>query len=338
MDALLRVYSPFSRLVCRAKSARCEKNRGRQRVSPIPVVSVGSLTLGGSEKTPMVIEILRLALELGRRPAMITRGYKGAWEDGGGVLSDGRTILAGWREAGDEPAMVARVVPRAGIFVGKHRFRSCLEAEKSGFDLAVLDDGFQHLKLARDLDIVLHDDAESGPLREGFSALGRADILLWKKGGDEGRLRRIRDRFPGLSSVHVYEVKASGLRLLDSGTEFPADALRGKRVLAVSGIARPRRFASSVGGTGALPAAVLEFPDHHPYPARSLDRIAAAAEKAGAEAVITTEKDAVKLAGRLPASLAERTFVLEAGLVLPPALLDRLRGFLGSLSGRGVRP
>lgn len=337
MDALLRVYSRFSRLVCRAKSARFKKGGGRQRVSPIPVVSVGSLAIGGSEKTPLVIEILRLALELGRRPAMITRGYKGDWEEQGGILSDGRAALAGWREAGDEPSMVARRVPRAGIFVGKHRYLSCIKAEGAGFDLAVLDDGFQHLKLARDLDIVLHDADRPGPLREGFSALGRADILLWKKNGS-GTLRgKIQSRFPALA-VFEYEVKPAGLRALESGEEIPADALRRKRVLTVSGIARPGRFGASVRETGAWPAATLEFPDHHVYPDRSLERIASAAGANGVEAVITTEKDAVKLAGRLPASLAERTFVLEAGLVLPPDLLSRLRGLIGALPPGRDRP
>lgn len=336
MDALLRLYSPFSRLVCRAKSARLKKSSGRRRVSPIPVVSVGSLALGGSEKTPMVIEILRLALEIGRRPAMITRGYKGGWEKQGGILSDGRAVLAGWREAGDEPAMVARRVPRAGIFVGRHRNLSCLKAEAAGFDLAVLDDGFQHLKLARDLDIVLHDADRPGPLREGFSALGRADLLLWKRSGSGPLLGKIRSRFPALP-VFEYEVKPAGLRRLESGEASPADALLRKRVLTVCGIARPARFAASVRESGVLLAAALEFPDHHAYPDRSLERIAAAAAADGVEALITTEKDAVKLAGRLPAALAERTFVLEAGLALPPDLLSRLRSLIAALAPRGER-
>jgi tetraacyldisaccharide 4'-kinase len=337
MDALLRAYSPFSRLVCRAKSARFKKGSGRQRVSPISAVSVGSLAVGGSEKTPMVIEILRLALELGRRPAMITRGYKGGWEEQGGVLSDGRTLLAGWREAGDEPAMVARRVPRAGIFVGKHRYLSCVKAEAAGFDLAVLDDGFQHLKLARDLDIVLLDADCPGPLREGFSALGRADFLLWKKGGSRARLGKIRSRFPALP-VFEYEVKPAGLWRLASGEALPADALLRKRVMTFCGIARPGRFAASVRETGALPVLSLEFPDHHAYPGRSLQRIAAAAGANGVDALITTAKDAVKLSRRLPATLAEQTFVLEAGLALPPDLLSRLRSLIGAFPRGGERP
>jgi len=337
MDALLRIYSPFSRLVCRVKGARYKKGSGRQRISPIPVVSVGNLTVGGSEKTPLVIEILRLALELGRRPALITRGYRGSWEKTGGVLSDGRCALAGWREAGDEPAMIARRVPRAGIFVGKHRYLSCVQAKAAGLDLAVLDDGFQHFKLARDLDIVLYEADSSAPLREGLSALARADILLWKRGGAEERLKKIRSRFPSLS-IFEYDVKPASVRLLDLDEVLPADSLRGKRVCAVSGIARPGRFAASIREIGAVPISSLEFPDHHPYPGRSLERIAAAVAASGAEAVVTTEKDAVKLAGRLPFDLAARFYVLGIELVLPPDLISRLRDVLGSFSSGGARP
>lgn len=336
MDALLRVYSPFSRLVCRAKSARFKKGSGRRLISPIPVASVGNLTVGGSEKTPLVIELLRLALEWGHKPALITRGYRGSWEKTGGVLSVGRCALAGWREAGDEPAMIARRVPRAGIFVGRHRYLSCVQAKAAGFDLAVLDDGFQHLKLARDLDIVLYDAASPAPLREGLSALGRADILLWKRGGAAERLTAIRSRFPSLS-IFEYEVKPASARLLDIDEVLPTDSLRGKRVCAVSGIARPGRFAASVREIGALPVSSLEFPDHHSYPDRSLERIAAAVAASGAEALVTTEKDAIKLAGRLPVDLAARFYVLGIELVLPPDLISRLRDALGSFSSGGVR-
>ena len=126
MNAFLRVYSPFSRLVCRIQSARYKKGSGRLRISPIPVISVGNLTLGGSGKTPLVVELLGLALDLGHKPALITRGYRGSWEERGGILSNGCSVLATWREAGDEPAMIARRVPRAGIFIGKHRYLSCL--------------------------------------------------------------------------------------------------------------------------------------------------------------------------------------------------------------------
>ncbi len=337
MNVLSRLYSLFSILICRIKAALLKKGSPRRRISPIPVVSVGNLTVGGSEKTPLALEILRLGLEAGRRPSLVTRGYKGSWEKSGGVLSNGKCLLGGWREAGDEPAMIARRLPRAGIFVGKHRYLSCVQAKAGGFDLAVLDDGFQHLKLGRDLDIVLHDADSSSPLREGLSALSRADILLWKKGGSPNRLSAVRRRFPALA-VYEYEVRPAALRLIDVDEALPAEFLRGKRVLAVSGIARPTRFAASVRKIGAVPVASLEFPDHHPYPGRSLARIAASFASSGAEAVLTTEKDAVKLAGRLPAELAARSYALGITLVLAPEFLDRLRDAFGTLRRGGARP
>jgi len=334
MDALLRLYSPFSRLVCGLKKARLGKGAGRRRKAPLPVVSVGNLTVGGSEKTPFVIELLRHALKLGLKPALVTRGYRGSWENGGGVPSDGQAVLGSWREAGDEPVMIARRVPQAAIFVGKHRFRSCLRAAEAGARIAILDDGFQHLKLARDLDIVLHDAASKSPLREGFSALARADILLWKRGGGRDKLRAIQACFPALS-VFEYQVKPVGLRRLGGDEALPLDALRGKRVLAVSGIARPERFASALRDLGAVPDSAFTFRDHYAYPAPVLERIAAAVGPAGEIIPVTTEKDAVKLDGRLPAAAASRFLVLEIGLVLPPELLSHLgRVLTGLAEGR----
>ena len=106
MKLLLGIYSFFSRLVCRCKRALLRKGGLRRPGSaPLPVLSVGNLTLGGSEKTPLAMDLLGFLLEIGRKPALVTRGYKSAWERTGGVLSDGRTIAGTWREGGDEPAL-----------------------------------------------------------------------------------------------------------------------------------------------------------------------------------------------------------------------------------------
>jgi tetraacyldisaccharide 4'-kinase len=185
MNPLLGVYSMASRAACRLAVARIRAGLIRRRRAPLPVVSVGNLTLGGSEKTPLVMELLGRIPEFGLRPALVTRGYRGRWERGGGVVSDGKTLFAGSEEAGDEPFMAARRFPRVGVFVGKDRYRSCLKAKDLGFDVAILDDGFQHFWLGRDLDIVLHDPRGRGvAFREGIPALKRADFLLLKKNGD----------------------------------------------------------------------------------------------------------------------------------------------------------
>jgi tetraacyldisaccharide 4'-kinase len=326
MAILLGLYSLVSRFACRVKAGAVRAGVIRQREAPLPVISVGNLTLGGSEKTPLAIELLTHFLGLGRRPALVTRGYMGRWEKGGGVLSDGQALLGGWEEAGDEPYMIARHVPRAGVFVGKNRYRSCLKAKEMGFDLAVLDDGFQHLKLARDVDIVLYDPTAGGGRREGPSALGRADIILVKKGG-EAALRRIRQRFS--AAAFEYAVVPRGLRLLETGEPIAAGVLQGKRILAFCGIARPERFFSLLVENGLPPRTKMPFPDHFPYPPPGLDRIAAACERDRIEALLTTEKDAVKLLGWTWAFASTPLYVLDVGLDLPPAFFEKIGASLG---------
>ncbi|MDP2914031.1 MAG: tetraacyldisaccharide 4'-kinase [Candidatus Aminicenantes bacterium] len=327
MAILLGLYSLISRGVCRIKAVLFKTGIRRPRKAPLPVISVGNLTLGGSEKTPLARELLTHFLGLGRRPAFVTRGYLGRWEKGGGILSDGRTLRGGWEEAGDEPSMIARHVPGAGVFVGKNRTRSCLKAKEMGFDLAVLDDGFQHIKLARDVDIVLFDATAKGGRREGTSAMRRADIILVKKDG-EAALPRIRQKFPA-AAVFEYTVVFRGLRLLETGERTAADVLKEKTILAFCGIARPERFFSLLMERGLPPRTKMCFPDHYPYPPPGLERIAAACERDRIDALLTTEKDAVKLLGRPRPFASTPLYVLEIGLDLPPAFFEKIESSLG---------
>jgi len=322
MAILVGLYSLVSQAVCRAKAALVRAGLRKPWKAPFPVVSVGNLTLGGSEKTPLAMELLTFFLGQGRKPALVTRGYRGRWEKAGGVLSDGTNVLGAWEDGGDEPYLVARRVPGAGVFVGRRRALSCLKAGDMGFDLAVLDDGFQHLKLARDVDIVLYDAAAGRGRREGMSALKRADIILVKKDG-AGTLRRIQSRFS--ASVFEYAVESRGLRLPETGKRIEAAELEGKVVLAFCGIARPERFFSMLEEIGLRPRTKLAFPDHFPYPESVLGRIAGACEADAIEALVTTDKDAVKILGRTWAMASVPLYVLEIGLALPPAFFEKVR-------------
>jgi len=322
MAILIGIYSLFSRAVCRAKAALVRAGIKKPWKAPFPVISVGNLTLGGSEKTPLAMELLSYFLGLGRKPALVTRGYGGRWEKAGGVLSDGRALNGDWIDAGDEPFMVARRIPGAGVFVGKHRNHSCLKAKELGFDLAVLDDGFQHLKLSRDVDIVLYDIAAKSGRREGTSAMKRADIILLRKDGTIA-LQRIQAKFS--AAVFEYAVEVRGLRLLETGERFAPGMLKGKSVLAFCGIARPERFFSMLEENGLRPRAKMAFPDHFPYPDTALDRIAGACEKDGIEALLTTDKDAVKLLGRSWSIASTPLYVLDIGLELPPAFFEKVQ-------------
>jgi tetraacyldisaccharide 4'-kinase len=267
-----------------------EKGILRPRRASFPIISIGNITFGGSEKTPLVIEVLSFLLKRGFKPALITRGYKGQWENKGGILSDGRKILGSWKDSGDEPYMVAQNIPEAGVFIGKNRLASCQRARSSGFNVGVMDDGFQHRSLDRDVDIVLYDPSAKSPHREPLSSLDRAHIILVKKEKAGGK-----KRIPRGGKHYGYSVTSQGFFSFKTGEPVEINTLKGTNAVAFCGIARPERFALLLGKEGISPLSFLTFPDHHVYPPSSIERIVKACETYGITTVITTEKDAVKL-------------------------------------------
>jgi tetraacyldisaccharide 4'-kinase len=326
MVSLVFVFSLFSRSITRIKNLFYDRGVFKARRAPLPVISVGNISLGGTEKTPLAMELLTRLLGQGRRPALVSRGYKGRWEKNGGVLSEGRGLLGNWEDGGDEPFLIARTYPEAGVYVGKDKLGSCRRAAAAGFDVAVLDDGFQHRRLARNLDIVLFSPAEKIALREPRSALRRADVLLIKDG------EKAEDAFvkPENSRRQIfhYSVVPRGLKDLRSDEDVSPDRLAEKRLLAFCGIARPARFIEELRKLGLEVAAFLPFPDHHSYPPASLDKLAQTCRRAGAEALITTEKDGLKIAGRSEELSGIPVYVLRIGLRLEPAFDEILRDFL----------
>ncbi|NIM59301.1 MAG: tetraacyldisaccharide 4'-kinase [Candidatus Aminicenantes bacterium] len=294
MKFLLFLLSFFNRSGCLIKNWLYKNKILTPKKAPLPLISVGSIALGGTGKTPLVITLMSYLIQHGFKPALISRGYKGRWEKSGGILSDGKSILARWEDSGDEPFMVAQNIPRAGIFIGKNRLLSCQKAKSLGFELAVLDDGFQHRRLHRDLDIVLYTPGERIAYREPVSSLKRADMILMKKGVDSQRKRRMMERFPE-PSVFVCSVKNKGFFRLTENKIQPGENLGGKKVLAFCGIARPERFLSILHQGGIKPLFFFKFPDHHPYPKSSVEKITDKYKKIKAEAIITTEKDALKV-------------------------------------------
>jgi tetraacyldisaccharide 4'-kinase len=264
--------------------------------APLFLISVGNITFGGTEKTPLAMRLLSFLIQQGYRPALVSRGYKGKWEKKGGIVSDGKKTLAGWKEAGDEPYMVSLKVPQAAVLVGKNRFLSCMKAADLSFDVAVLDDGFQHRRLSRDLDIVLYDSAEKVGRREPFSSLKRADMILIKNEADKEK-KKIADRFPE-KPVFSYSVENRGMFSLGTNDKEPIEKLKGQKVIAFCGIARPERFLSLLQEMGVEPLFFFKFPDHHHHPLSSLKKIDNKCRELGAEAIVTTEKDAVKVAER----------------------------------------
>ncbi len=240
------------------------------------------------------MHLLEFLRKQGYKPAFISRGYQGKWENRGEILSDGKSIFGGWKQSGDEPYMVAKKYPEIGVFIGKNRLVSCQKAKILGFNIAVLDDGFQHQKLRKDIDIVLFDPREKTALREPLSSLSRAHLVLV----EERLLSHSKKFFQNMSfktPLFTYTVFSKGLFNLKNNKAEPLSQVKSKKVLAVSGIARPERFFSLLKEQGIKYCYSLKFPDHFSYPRSSVKKIMEVYNRYEADMIITTEKDSVKL-------------------------------------------
>jgi tetraacyldisaccharide 4'-kinase len=282
--------------VARGRRERYARRPDLRRRLRRPVVSVGNLAVGGRGKTPVVASLARMLLEAGERPSILTRGYARTQpDDGVVVVSAPDGLRADLARAGDEPLMLARQLPGVPVLVSSDRYLAGRLAEHHfGVSVHLLDDGFQHLQLDRDVDIVIvaSEDLDpvsrtlpGGRLREAQDALIAADAVL---AGSPGV------RLPDDVDVPLFTLR----RVIgDPVVAGPApDALlRRLPVFAVAGVASPERFLDDLTAAGWTTAGALIFRDHHPYSPRDVERIWSSAERAGAAAVVTTEKDFIRL-------------------------------------------
>ena len=272
---------------------------------PCKVISVGNLTVGGTGKTPMTIYLAKLLESLGYKVAIVSRGYKGRAEKGGGIVSDGRNLLMGCEDAGDEPFMLASKLG-VPVAVGADRFAAGMEAaEAFAPDVMLLDDAFQHLRLKRDLDLLLMDSRRPlgnahllprGPLREPTSALSRAHAFVLTR-CDRG-VPLSRPSFlppaPLFGTSHVPYISET------MGRKAKKQDLEGRGVFAFSGIAGNDDFRRGLEeDLGCHVTGFLEFPDHHRYSDADIEMIRQSADKAKADFLITTEKDHVRFGRRM---------------------------------------
>ena len=302
---------------------------GRRRRLARPVVSVGNLRVGGTGKTPIAEYIARLLRENGERPSVLTRGYaRRAVGDGVTVVSDGDAILADVSHAGDEPLMLARALPGVPVLVGANRYLSGLLAERRfGVTVHVLDDGFQHVQLARDVDLVLLDESDltdrplpGGRLREPLANGSAADAALVDAGYTTAAERI--GRALGVPTVFRVTRALSPPRVISTGDSVVVPP--GARVFAVAGIARPERFFSDLAAVGWDVVGALAFRDHYQFRPRDVRRINAAAQAASAAVVLTTEKDAVRLRACDLAALPIASVPLSVGVEPHDAFRDWL--------------
>lgn len=339
-----RPFSPFYSL-----AMRWRESLYRYRILPsarmaVPVISIGNLTLGGSGKTPVVQSIAEFLRQKGWSPAVISRGYGGKAGAPVNIVSDGRQVLLEADAAGDEPRLLAEKLPGIPVLTGTRRKNPARRAVEMGADILVLDDGFQHLALARDLDLVLFNADflagnsrvfPGGDLREPVQSLNRCHGFVMT-----GVCERNRDRaeqFRELLHTHfpdhpvfMADYRPAAIRRLDrSGIQegMRLEDLRKVRLFGFSGIAHPENFRETLGELGLAVLGYMSFPDHHPYSREDLENMAAEARQMGAEACITTEKDMIKLAryGELPIPIygLQMEVILEKELTR--FLLDTLR-------------
>lgn len=263
------------------------------------VISVGNLRVGGSGKTPVVAHLAALLRERSVPVAILSRGYAGSFRGEALVVSDGERVLAGAAEAGDEPAMLARSLPGVVVAVGRRRALVGRHVEERfGTRVHLLDDGFQHLSLIRDLDLLCVDAVEpgayplpAGPLREFPAAAARADLVLLTQ-ADRARPEDLAclERRHGPGRTLRVRRRLAGFAALD-GSPRPAP----RRPFLLAGIARPERFRRDLRELAGELAGARLYPDHHRFEPSEIAEVVAAARAVGADAVVTTAKDAVRL-------------------------------------------
>ncbi len=312
IDGILSPLIPLSYLygeTMRLRAALYARGAFSQRSLPCRVISVGNLTVGGTGKTPVVIALANTLSARGHRVGVISRGYRRRSTSEILEVSDGRSVRGDPEETGDEPYLIARRCPGVAVAVGADRPRvGQYLVDRYHVEMLVLDDGFQHLALRRDTDLLLLDASAPfgngyllpcGRLREPVSAIGRASAVLLTRAGQAGRLEEIKARIRAAAPnvpIWVSDFVPSAVMKVGGEEEEHPRALKGGRVLAVSGIAQPDSFRRLLEEMGATVAGQCVFPDHHPYSLEDVQRVKLSAERLGVDRIVTTEKDAVKLA------------------------------------------
>jgi tetraacyldisaccharide 4'-kinase len=271
------------------------------------VISVGNITIGGTGKTPTVINIADLLLKNRRHPVVVSRGYGRKNESEALVVSDGKSVLVDSKTGGDEPVLIGHKVSGVPVIVGRKRHQAAREAlQRFSSDVVVLDDGFQHIQLRRTLDIALVDATDpfgngklfpAGILREPLTALKRAHAVLITKADQTEDVEQSKHIIRANTRARIFTSRLCPLDVVDcrSGELRPLSFLQGVEVLALSGIARPASFTTLLRSLGAVVSAECIYPDHHDFKKTELADVYKKAADRKIGMIITTEKDAVRL-------------------------------------------
>ena len=294
----------------------------RSKRLPCMVISIGNITVGGTGKTPMSMFVAEAVKKMGRKSAILIRGYRGGAEKKGGIVSDGKTLLMGPDEAGDEAFLMASLMKGVPVLVGRDRYASGQTAIQAfGSEVLVLDDAFQHRGLMRDIDLVLLDEQQPfgnqkllprGRLREPIHELRRGDavILTRSRGlGDEtaSMVKKIVPDIPVFRSFHrpvvrtvIRKTSADASELKNKDNDQASIFLKGKTVFAFSGIAANQKFQDTIGVLGGRLVGTLSFADHHKYSQKDIQTICRQSNQARADTLATTEKDFARFGHQVP--------------------------------------
>lgn len=324
----------------RARASLYRKGVLRQERAEAPVVSVGNITAGGTGKTPLVEWFARALAREGLRPCVLTRGYGRKDERARVVVSDGQRILADAREGGDEPRLLAeKLLGKASVVSCADRASASRWAfENLASNVFVLDDGFQHLRLARDFDVIALDATSPwgggrmlplGRLREPREALKRADCIIVTRADLAQNLESLREEVARITSAggRIFEARARTVALRSLADDAKTDEAKLKAVqpfAAFCATGNPKAFFAHLRAEGFALASTRAFRDHHVYKQEDVTKLAREAVEAGAHAFLTTAKDAVKLRGmrfELPVYIIE----IEMEIADEGALLELLR-------------
>ncbi|VFQ42606.1 tetraacyldisaccharide 4'-kinase [Desulfoluna butyratoxydans] len=300
---LSKVYGALGR----AKRAAYEQGLLEAKRLPAKVVAIGNLTAGGTGKTPMTLFAARWFQQKGARVVIVSRGYGGSLSKRGAVVSDGDVVFLSPHEAGDEPVMMAEQLPGVPVVIGSDRYAAGMEAcDRFRPDVVILDDAYQHIRLARDLNILLADGRRPfgnghvlprGSLREPLSALSWADAVVLTRAG-QGDVHGFSDHLPeelrGMAASLPVLSSTHRATLVD-GTGRPVTPDELGPVFLFSGIAKNHAVEEGAEKLGVTIAGRRFFGDHHPYTEAEIAALEEQARSCGASVLLTTDKDRVKV-------------------------------------------
>ncbi len=312
LNLILILFSFAYGLIGKVRVALYQCGILKMRALHCPVISIGNLTVGGTGKTPVVIALANWLHNQGKRVGVMSRGYGRDDERQIILVSDGQQTLVDPHQGGDEPVLIATRCPGVPVIVGADRYAAGIQLlRRFSCNVLILDDGFQHLPLQRDANLLLVD-AESrfgnghllprGPLREPSSSIKRATALIVTRASstEKNVLESLDASAAGEMPIGVSRFVLTSFVNLRTGEVLAQEMMRGKHCIAFCGIANPTSFSRMLENASVMIQELLSFPDHWRYTSEDLQKIWESAEGCAPKIVITTEKDAVKIRHQLP--------------------------------------